>query len=164
MSDINNRILYILEVEKNEENRTAHITSIAEFLLPSPFLSFCIIEATKNKCRLSRSSIDIYDEDDEDFDEDINRMMITINMYTIQPKKLQGCFITFFKQGESSFSRSYNITYEIPMAPEVKGKNRTLFFNLNTYLNIFCDIFLDIYTETFLSNCHKNYIFVATSL
>lgn len=97
VSDINNRILYVLEVQKNDLERVATISRISEFLLPAPCMSFCIINANKNRIKYTNSEEDLYRDDVDDYDEDdtVLKMAVCINLYIVQPKKLQICNITF---------------------------------------------------------------------
>lgn len=112
LSDINNRILYVLQILKNEEERLASAVIISEFLLPAPFMSFCIANATTSKLKYSNSSEEIYreDGDGDDYDEDSNNSTINIKLYTVQPKRLQECNITF--QLESSLTSHSNSSYK----------------------------------------------------
>lgn len=110
LSDINNRILYVLQILKNEEERLASAVIISEFLLPAPFMSFCIANATTSKFKFSNSTEEIYREDGDDYDEDSNTSTINIKLYTVQPKRLQECNITF--QLESSLTSNSNSSYK----------------------------------------------------
>lgn len=111
LSDINNRILYVLQILKNEEERLASAVIISEFLLPAPFMSFCIANAATSKLKYSNSTEeDIYREDGDDYDEDSNTSTINIKLYTVQPKRLQECNITF--QLESSLTSNSNSSYK----------------------------------------------------
>lgn len=93
LSDINNRIMYILQLEKNDTEREATVSSISEFLLSAPILSFCITSADICKFRYTSSSDDLcLCEANED---ETNIAAIVIKMFVVQPKRLQECNITF---------------------------------------------------------------------
>lgn len=97
MSDITNKILYILQIQKNDAERVATISCISEFLLPSPFLSFGIISAGECELKTMNSTEDLYQEESnmEDYDEERNVTGTVVKMYVVQPKSLQICSITF---------------------------------------------------------------------
>lgn len=100
LSDIHNKVLYALQLDKNDSERVATVSSISEFLLPAPILSFCITSADIRKFRYTSSSDDLcLCEANED---ETNIAAVVIKMYVIQPKKLQECTITF--QPESLLS------------------------------------------------------------
>ncbi|XP_017785329.1 PREDICTED: enhancer of mRNA-decapping protein 4 isoform X2 [Nicrophorus vespilloides] len=99
MSDINNRILYTLQIQKNEEERTASVSTISEFLLPSSFLSFCIVNVSETNLRNSNSSEDLYDDDQEDYEDETSLTAIAMKMIVVQPKSLQECTVTFKPEG-----------------------------------------------------------------
>lgn len=97
ISDINNRILYVLEIQKNDLERVATVSRISEFLLPAPCMSFCIINANKSRIKYTNSAEDLYRDDADDYDDDdsLLKTAVCINLYIVQPKKLQICNITF---------------------------------------------------------------------
>lgn len=94
LSDINNRILYVLQLDKNDSERIATISTISEFLLPAPFLSFCIRSAEILKYRYNGSSDDLCICEADDEDENTVEAVV-IKMHVIQPKRLQDCTITY---------------------------------------------------------------------
>nr|XP_022909578.1 enhancer of mRNA-decapping protein 4 [Onthophagus taurus]XP_022909579.1 enhancer of mRNA-decapping protein 4 [Onthophagus taurus] len=106
-SDIHNRVLYVLQINKNAEEKVACIDSISEFLLPASFITFCIADANiVSKTNFNNSSEEVYREDDllEDFEEDANSKMVSISIYAVQPKRLQECTITFQHEYSSSLA------------------------------------------------------------
>lgn len=111
MSDINNRILYVLQIQKSDVDRIAIVTRISEFLLPAQFMSFCIVNANISKIRYTNSSDDLYRDDVDDFDDEENvlKTAVTITMYVVQPKRLQECNITF--QADTSLPLNLNTIY-----------------------------------------------------
>ncbi|KAK5646369.1 hypothetical protein RI129_004833 [Pyrocoelia pectoralis] len=109
LSDINNRIMYVLQLEKHDSERVATVVSISEFLLPAPALSYCITSAEISKFRYTSSSDDLcLCEANED---ETNICAIVIKLYVVQPKKLQECNITF--QPESLLSRNENDVFTL---------------------------------------------------
>lgn len=93
LSDINNRIMYVLQLEKHDSERVATVISLSEFLLPAPALSYCITSAEICKFRYTSSSDDLcLCEANED---ETNISAIVIKLYVVQPKKLQECNITY---------------------------------------------------------------------
>lgn len=53
LSDIYNRILYIMQIIKTEDESQAFIKSVSEFLLPCSVLSFDVVETGKIYFNLS---------------------------------------------------------------------------------------------------------------
>ncbi|OAD54594.1 Enhancer of mRNA-decapping protein 4, partial [Eufriesea mexicana] len=90
LSDIYNKALYILSVIKNINEDTASITTISEFLLPYPILSFGIVDAGLRKIRPIDESLENLCPCEEDTEE-----LLVIRMYLVQPKSLQECHIAF---------------------------------------------------------------------
>ncbi|KAL3282525.1 hypothetical protein HHI36_005706 [Cryptolaemus montrouzieri] len=93
MSDINNKILYILQIKRSDAEKLVAVKSISQFLLPAPFLSFHITKAEMSRAPFaSNSNEELFDA--EDFDEtEFNS--VNINLLVIQPKKFQECNIVF---------------------------------------------------------------------
>ncbi|KAG5876298.1 hypothetical protein JTB14_028939 [Gonioctena quinquepunctata] len=96
ISDINNRVMYLLQLNRNDKEQMVHVTMISQFLLPAPFLSSHILEATTRAIPFSynNSNDDLYD-DREDYDEETERTAVYLKMLVIQPKKFQECNIIF---------------------------------------------------------------------
>lgn len=91
LSDIYNKILYILSLAKDKGEALACVSTVSEFLLPYPILSFGIVDAVLRKIRSSGESLEDLDEEiDEECDEHL-----VIFMYLVQPKSLQECHIVF---------------------------------------------------------------------
>lgn len=116
LTDTKNRGLYVLQVVQtndepsedakstDEENAnncspltkpTAFISSITEFPLSSPILSFGILNATVRKYKSGYN--DIYSlEDLDDYDEDsLNRYCVVIHLFLVQPKSVQECHVLY---------------------------------------------------------------------
>ncbi|XP_057331359.1 enhancer of mRNA-decapping protein 4 [Microplitis mediator] len=90
LSDISNKGLYILSIAKDTGDGVACISTISEFRLPYPILSFGIVDAGMRKVRPTGESLEdlcpLEDESDE---------QLVIRMYLVQPKSLQECHIAF---------------------------------------------------------------------
>lgn len=90
LSDIYNKVLYIFSISKDSNEVLACVSTISEFLLPYPILSFAIVDAGRRKLRPTSESLeDLCDCDDENEDQ------LVIRMYLVQPKSLQECHIAF---------------------------------------------------------------------
>ncbi|XP_033219302.1 enhancer of mRNA-decapping protein 4 isoform X2 [Belonocnema kinseyi] len=90
LSDIYNRVLYILSLAKDSGEAIACINTISEFLLPYPILSFAIVDAGQRRVRPTGESLeDLCPGDDENEDQ------LVIRMYLVQPKSLQECHVAF---------------------------------------------------------------------
>lgn len=109
ISDINNRVLYVMQLKRNDKEQVVQVISLAQFLLPAPFLSFHILEASNRKIPFSynNSNEDLYDDHD-DYDEDSEITIICLKMLVIQPKKFQECNITF--QPDALFYNTLNLS------------------------------------------------------
>lgn len=110
LSDINNCVLYVLQLKRNDAEKLVYVTTISQFLVPSPFLSYHILEAGVR--RFSNTSDFYNDEDDE---EDIEEEEMHLKLLAIQPKKFQECNINF--QPESLLANAVSTVKE-----EKKGK------------------------------------------
>ncbi|KAJ8960755.1 hypothetical protein NQ318_020048 [Aromia moschata] len=96
VSDINNRVLYVMQMRRNDKEQMVHVTTLTQFLLPAPFLSFHILEAVARKVAFAygAGNDDLYDDRD-DYDEEAEVTAVCLRMLVIQPKKFQVCHITF---------------------------------------------------------------------
>lgn len=121
LSDIKNRGLYVLqiqkpivrnsnttvsncstdsssEVEKKNENQKfpcAYVKSVSEFPLSSPILSFGIVDAAVRRYKCNYSENYLLD-DMEEFDEETNSLYcVVIRMYLVQPKSVQECRVLY---------------------------------------------------------------------
>lgn len=91
LSDIYNKVLYILSLSKDRGEALACVSTVSEFLLPYPILSFGIVDAGQRKIRPSGESLeDLCPMNDEEIEE-----QLIIRMYLVQPKSLQECHIAF---------------------------------------------------------------------
>ncbi|XP_068975255.1 enhancer of mRNA-decapping protein 4 [Bombus flavifrons] len=89
LSDIYNKVLYILSLTKDNDEITS-VNTISEFLLPYPILSFGIVDAGLRKMRPTGESLEDLCPCEEDTEE-----QLVIRMYLVQPKSLQECHIAF---------------------------------------------------------------------
>ncbi|KAK0180506.1 hypothetical protein PV327_006138 [Microctonus hyperodae] len=90
LSDICNKALYILSLAKDINDGVACVSTISEFTLPYPILSFGIVDAGIRKVRPTGESLeDLCPCEDESDDQ------LVIRMYLVQPKSLQECHIAF---------------------------------------------------------------------
>lgn len=90
LSDICNKGLYILSLSKDTSDGSACVSTISEFLLPYPILSFGIVDAGVRKVRPTGESLEDLCPCDDESDE-----QLVIRMYLVQPKSLQECHIAF---------------------------------------------------------------------
>ncbi|XP_048508923.1 enhancer of mRNA-decapping protein 4 isoform X4 [Athalia rosae] len=90
LSDIYNKVLYILSLAKDSADALACVNTISEFLLPYPILSFGIVDAGQRRVRPTGESLeDLCPLEDESEDQ------LVVRMYLVQPKSLQECHIAF---------------------------------------------------------------------
>ncbi|XP_058807631.1 enhancer of mRNA-decapping protein 4 [Phymastichus coffea] len=90
LSDIYNKVLYIMSISKDNDEAMACINTVSEFLLPYPILSFAIVDAGQRRLRPTSESLeDLCPCEDENEDQ------LVIRMYLVQPKSLQECHIAF---------------------------------------------------------------------
>nr|XP_034172470.1 enhancer of mRNA-decapping protein 4 [Osmia lignaria] len=90
LSDIYNKVLYILSLTKDSGEALASVSTISEFLLPYPILSFGIVDAGLRKIRPTGESLEDLCPGEEEIEE-----QLVIRMYLVQPKSLQECHIAF---------------------------------------------------------------------
>lgn len=121
LSDLNNKALYVLQLKRNDEAQQIYVTMLAQFLLPTAFLSFHITEASCRKLRSSDVSEEEDQEEEDDEEDDSRPLSIIIKMLVIQPKKFQECNVLF--QKESILSKNdIIIKKEIEVPLESKEK------------------------------------------
>lgn len=90
LSDIYNKVLYILSLSKDRGEALACVSTVSEFLLPYPILSFGIVDAGQRKIRPTGESLEDLCPSDEEIED-----QLIIRMYLVQPKSLQECHIAF---------------------------------------------------------------------
>ncbi|XP_033125273.1 enhancer of mRNA-decapping protein 4-like isoform X2 [Anneissia japonica] len=102
MSDIKRKVLYILQIYQNAEVGTAHISSISEFLLTQPMLSFFVVDASQKKFKHTAE----YDNNDETYlsGEIESSIGTVVKMFCVHTKSLQEFQVRF--QPQSSVVQS----------------------------------------------------------
>ncbi|XP_060069080.1 enhancer of mRNA-decapping protein 4-like [Ylistrum balloti] len=108
LSDIRRKVLYVLQIHQESDSNTAHISSVSEFLLAQPCLSFAIMDASKKKFKKSVTEDDSHLDDittgelEREENEDGDSKMecgttsgVQIKLYTVHPKTLQELQIRF---------------------------------------------------------------------
>ncbi|XP_069698744.1 enhancer of mRNA-decapping protein 4 isoform X2 [Periplaneta americana] len=93
LSDINYKLLYVLQLHKDAAETCAYVCSVSEFMLPYPILSFGIVDAGLRKFKSSS----LEDLCNEDADDELQQFVqaVVVRMYLVQPKSLQECHIAF---------------------------------------------------------------------
>ncbi|KAL1513336.1 hypothetical protein ABEB36_002757 [Hypothenemus hampei] len=120
VSDINNRAIYVIELQKKEKEKVISAVSLANFLVPAPFLSFHILEAGSRNMPYcySNSTEDLYDNDDyTEYETEI--CVQNLKMLVIQPKKFQECNVTF--QPDAIMYKGVSLTTSIEQGTELKN-------------------------------------------
>ncbi|KAL0109971.1 hypothetical protein PUN28_013544 [Cardiocondyla obscurior] len=107
LSDIHNKILYILSLSKDKGEALACISTVSEFLLPYPILSFGIVDADQRKIRPISESLEDLCEEIEENDEEL-----VIYMYLVQPKSLQECHIAFKPASQARGNYQGTLTHD----------------------------------------------------
>ncbi|RZF41112.1 hypothetical protein LSTR_LSTR002744 [Laodelphax striatellus] len=109
LSNMKQRVLYVLRIQKDSAQTSCFIQSVSEFPLPYPILSFAILDAEVRRFKCN-SSFTLDDQcngdDDEDEQEHDNQSAVLIKMYLVQPKSLQECNIHFQPRQTSIDGRS----------------------------------------------------------
>lgn len=91
VSDMFRKVLFVLELEKNNNETVPFIRTATEFKLPCPILSFAIVEAGPQ----SKGNPIFGDEGLMNGEDDENQPSVMVRMYLVQPKSLQECHIVF---------------------------------------------------------------------
>lgn len=89
-SDIYNKAMYVFSILKDGEEAIACINTVSEFLLPSSFMSFAIVDAGQKRLKLNSDSMENLCTTDDDNDEPL-----VVRLFLVQPKSLQECHIAF---------------------------------------------------------------------
>lgn len=120
MTEINNRLLYVLQFETNNAKNLATVSYISEFLVSAPILSFCITSASMKTYRYSQGLNDLVIEDADGSEEEFCEDAVTVNLFTIQPKTFRECTIVF--QPEKLKTMNYTLKKCAGSVIEVNGK------------------------------------------
>lgn len=94
LTDHVHRVLFVMQVQKDETETNCIFQSISEFPLPYPILSFGIVDAGVRRFKCDTFTFDDLCNGDGD-EEDHLQMAVVIRMYLMQPKSLQECHIVF---------------------------------------------------------------------
>ncbi|XP_075693595.1 enhancer of mRNA-decapping protein 4 [Rhinoderma darwinii] len=99
LTDVHRKVLYVMELHQNQENGKAAFTSISEFLLTHPVLSFGIQDVSH--CRLQHTEVlpsevesdNVSGEDTLEMDEEDSAVLI--KLFCVHTKALQDVQIRF---------------------------------------------------------------------
>ncbi|XP_069821989.1 enhancer of mRNA-decapping protein 4 isoform X2 [Dendropsophus ebraccatus] len=109
LTDVHRKVLYVMELHQNQDNGKAAFTSISEFLLTHPVLSFGIQDVSH--CRLQHTEVlpsevesdNVSGDDTLELDEEDPAVLI--KLFCVHPKALQDVQIRFQPhQGPSTVS------------------------------------------------------------
>ncbi|XP_075211896.1 enhancer of mRNA-decapping protein 4 homolog Ge-1 isoform X2 [Lycorma delicatula] len=94
LTDHVHRVLFVMQVQKDETETNCFFQSVSEFSLPYPILSFGIVDAGLRRFKSDTFTFDDLCNGDGDEEEHL-QCAIVIRMYLMQPKSLQECHIVF---------------------------------------------------------------------
>ncbi|KAK3085774.1 hypothetical protein FSP39_008550 [Pinctada imbricata] len=106
LSDIKRQVLYVLQIHQDGASNAAHVSSVSEFMLASPCLSFSILDASKKKFKKSLEDSHLDEittgeldreetEETQEKSENQEASGIQLRLYTVHPKALQELLIRF---------------------------------------------------------------------
>lgn len=116
VSDMFRKILFVLELEKDNNETVPFVRTATEFKLPCPVLSFAIVEAGP-QCIKGNPIYGV--EDLTNGEDDENQPSVMVRMYLVQPKSLQECNIVF--NTSSPVTQTTSICYEKNGLDEVQN-------------------------------------------
>ncbi|XP_073432457.1 enhancer of mRNA-decapping protein 4 isoform X2 [Dendrobates tinctorius] len=99
LTDVHRKVLYVIELYQNQENGSASFTSISEFLLTHPVLSFGIQDVSR--CRLQHTEVlpsEVEGDNvsgDEALEIDEDDFTVLIKLFCVHTKALQDVQIRF---------------------------------------------------------------------
>ncbi|XP_072925993.1 enhancer of mRNA-decapping protein 4 isoform X1 [Hemitrygon akajei] len=98
LSDVQRKVLYVMELHQNQDDGKAHFVSISEFLLTLPVLSFGIQDVSR--CRPRHTEVLPAEEDSETLSAEgnpgpIESSVVQIKLYCVHTKTLQDVQIYF---------------------------------------------------------------------
>lgn len=114
VSDMFHRVLYVLELEKKDNETVPFVKTVTEFMLPCPVLSFAIVDAGLQNLKAGSSFGDelCNGEDDEN-----QPAVFMAQLYLVQPKSIQECHIVYqaksFVQGNTACLDSNGLSGEM---------------------------------------------------
>ncbi|CAH1779762.1 unnamed protein product [Owenia fusiformis] len=115
LSDIKRSVLYILHLHQDATAGKAHVSSVSEFILANPCLSYAILDASRRKFKRSAEHHEMDDVttgeimNDEDEEEICDRMEegsnigVLVKMYSLHSKALQELQIRFKPESSVTF-------------------------------------------------------------
>ncbi|KAH3855139.1 hypothetical protein DPMN_097700 [Dreissena polymorpha] len=108
------KVLYVLQIHQDINQSGVSVSSVSEFTLAQPCLSFAILDAGTKRLKKSKGDDSHLDEittgeiDREDMDEDqmkeeknASSLGVQIRMYTVHPKALQELLIRFVPESSA---------------------------------------------------------------
>ncbi|XP_069596225.1 enhancer of mRNA-decapping protein 4 isoform X2 [Ranitomeya imitator] len=99
LTDVHRKVLYVIELYQNQENGSAAFTSVSEFLLTHPVLSFGIQDVSR--CRLQHTEVlpsEVEGDNvsgDESLEIDEEDFAVLIKLFCVHTKALQDVQIRF---------------------------------------------------------------------
>ncbi|XP_069757563.1 enhancer of mRNA-decapping protein 4 isoform X2 [Narcine bancroftii] len=98
LSDVQRKVLYVMELHQNQDDGKAHFVSISEFLLTHPVLSFGIQDVSR--CRPRHTEVLPAEEDSEALSAEgeagpMESSVVQIKLYCVHTKTLQDVQIYF---------------------------------------------------------------------
>ncbi|XP_032892138.1 enhancer of mRNA-decapping protein 4 isoform X2 [Amblyraja radiata] len=98
LSDVQRKVLYVMELHQNQDDGKAHFVSISEFLLTHPVLSFGIQDVSR--CRPRHTEVLPAEEDSETLSTEgnpgpVETSVVQIKLYCVHTKTLQDVQIYF---------------------------------------------------------------------
>ncbi|XP_052817112.1 enhancer of mRNA-decapping protein 4-like [Mya arenaria] len=128
LSDIRKNVLYVLQIHHAGDQSSVHVSSVSEFTLAQPCLSFAILDAGTKRFKISKGDDSHLDEittgdivpddgeeDEKRSDTGASSLGVQIKLYTVHPKALQELLIRF--KPESSAP--------VPPAPSVSSVSQS---------------------------------------
>ncbi|GFS16803.1 enhancer of mRNA-decapping protein 4 [Elysia marginata] len=110
LSDINSKVLYVLQIHQNYSSSTAHVSSVSQFMLTQPCLSFAIFDAgvkrfrhSDNDSHLDEITTGELEDQPNDEDEQVDKTAmdsdftsgVQLKMYGVHVKSLQELLIRY---------------------------------------------------------------------
>ncbi|XP_059507615.1 enhancer of mRNA-decapping protein 4 isoform X2 [Stegostoma tigrinum] len=98
LSDIQRKVLYVMELHQNQDEGKAHFVSISEFLLTHPVLSFGIQDVSR--CRPRHTEVLSAEEDSDTLNAEgtpglVESSVVQLKLYCVHTKTLQDVQIYF---------------------------------------------------------------------